>query len=213
MDSQDQVERQSTLEQPQTVEQPTTEQPAKESEQVETVEVNGEQVSLDELKSGYMRTADYTRKTQELSKTKKELEGEKNAYVRNVTDEKVEIPDDVAQAAEVLKKAGFVTTDDLAKDRQRQADERKLQALIDANPDLASKEEAIRAIGKSDNRAWEDIISGYGFKESNQILKAKARGTKGEPTSKAPMKQKTVGEMSPEEYADWKTQNLKGQRF
>jgi hypothetical protein len=212
MDSQDQGESQSTLEQPQTVEPSTTEQPTG-SEQVETVEVNGEQVSLDELKNGYMRTADYTRKTQELSKTKKELEGEKNKYVRNASPEQVEIPEDVAQAAEVLKQAGFVTKDELAIEQQRQADERKLQALIDANPDLASKEEAIRAIGKTDNGAWEDIIAKYGFKESNQILKAKARGTKGEPTSKEPVKQKSISQMTPEEYAEWKSQNLKGQRF
>ena len=43
-----------------------------------TVKVDGEevQVTLDELKKGYSRTADYTRKTQELAKQRKALEAE-----------------------------------------------------------------------------------------------------------------------------------------
>lgn len=212
MDSQEQPEKDSTLEQPQTVDPSTTEQP-KGSEQVETVEVNGEQVSLDELKNGYMRNSDYTRKTQDLAKTKKELEGEKNNYVRNATDVSTEVPAEVAEATEVLKKAGFVTKEDLDKSNQKLADDRKLQALIDANPDLASKEEAIRAIGKTDNGAWEDIIANYGFKESNQIVKAKARAVKGEPAPKEAPKAIAVKDMTPEQYAEWKSKNLTGQRF
>ena len=212
MDSNDQPTKESPTEQPTQVDPSTSEQPNG-SQEVETFEVNGEQVTKDELINGYMRGADYTRKTQDLSKQRKELEGEKNKYVRNEQPQQVEISDEVAEAAEVLKKAGFLTKDDMELERQRLSDERKLQDLIDANPDLASKEEAIRAIGKTDNRAWEDIISGYGFKESNQILKAKARGVKGEPASKEPPRQKSVSEMTPEEYAEWKTQNLKGSKF
>lgn len=211
MDSQDQAVRQSTSEQPEV--ESTTEQPQG-SEQVETVEVNGEQVPLDELKQGYMRQSDYTRKTQELSNLRKEVESEKTSIVRNAEpSNEVQLDDDVKQAAEVLKKAGFVTNEDLKLQEKKLADERKLQALIDANPDLASKEEAIRAIGKTDNRAWEDIVDAYGFKESSKILKAKARGIKGEPVSKEPVKEKSVKDMTPEEYADWKKKHLKGSTF
>lgn len=39
----------------------------------QTIEINGEQVSIDELKNGYLRTADYTRKTQELAQQRKQL--------------------------------------------------------------------------------------------------------------------------------------------
>jgi len=213
MDSQDQPIQASTNEQPTQVELSQTDQTEMESGQANTIEVNGEQVPIDELKAGYMRNSDYTRKTQELSKQRKELESEKTRYVRNTTDSQIEISDEVAQAAEVLRGAGFLTKEDLEIERQRQADERKLQELIDANPDLASKEEAIRAIGKTDNRAWEDIVSAYGFKESNQILKAKARGIKGQPTPKEAPRQKSVSEMSDQEYAEWKAQNLRGSTF
>lgn len=40
----------------------------------EFVEVNGEQVPLDELKNGFMRQSDYTRKTQELARNKEQIE-------------------------------------------------------------------------------------------------------------------------------------------
>jgi hypothetical protein len=44
------------------------------------VEVNGEKLSIDELKKGYMRSADYTRKTQRLAQDKsKSLEDIKDS--------------------------------------------------------------------------------------------------------------------------------------
>jgi hypothetical protein len=52
------------------VEQP--EQPVLDSE--ELYEVNGEMVSLDQLRAGYMMQADYTQKTQELAEEKREAE-------------------------------------------------------------------------------------------------------------------------------------------
>lgn len=40
----------------------------------QTIEINGEQVPVDELKNGYLRQSDYTRKTQELAEKRRELE-------------------------------------------------------------------------------------------------------------------------------------------
>lgn len=45
-----------------------------------TVDVGGEQVSVAELRAGYMRQADYTRKTQELSEERKDSEVAVNLY-------------------------------------------------------------------------------------------------------------------------------------
>lgn len=59
-----------------TVETPVEEQPA-EAEQ--TFEVQGEQITIDELKSGYMKGADYTQKTQELARAREEAESIKAA--------------------------------------------------------------------------------------------------------------------------------------
>lgn len=217
MDPNDQPTRQepaeSTTGQP-TVNDPQTGQ-ATAPDEVETVEVNGEKVTLDELKAGYMRQSDYTKKTQELSQERKQIEGDKRAFSRTSTakEEEREVDPDVQKAIELLKDHGVVTKEDLKQLQAQQEDERKLQRLLEANPDLKGKEDAIKAIGKTDNRAWEDIIHNYGFKESNKIVKAKMRGIKGEPASKEPPKQKSVGEMSSAEYAEWKKSNLKNSIF
>ena len=46
----------------------------KEEPKIETIEIDGEEVSIEELKNGYLRQSDYTRKTQEVARTKKEVE-------------------------------------------------------------------------------------------------------------------------------------------
>lgn len=43
----------------------------------QTFTINGQQVTLDELQKGYLRQADYTRKTQELSRAQRELDAYK----------------------------------------------------------------------------------------------------------------------------------------
>jgi hypothetical protein len=59
------------------------EQPADtEAEQVQTFEVQGEQVTIDELMKGYMRTKDYTQKTQEVARKREEAEAMKEALNR-----------------------------------------------------------------------------------------------------------------------------------
>jgi chromosome segregation ATPase len=75
-----------------TEEQPQTEESDEETEQeyeeikepLYTIKQHGkdESVTLDELKSGYQRNADYTQKTQELSKGRKEFEAERNAVMQ-----------------------------------------------------------------------------------------------------------------------------------
>ena len=46
----------------------------------EFLEINGEKIPVDELKNGYLRQSDYTKKTQELSKTKRDLEYAQKLY-------------------------------------------------------------------------------------------------------------------------------------
>ena len=48
----------------------------------QTVEVEGEEITVEELKRGHLRQRDYTRKTQELAETRKELEAQNAAVVR-----------------------------------------------------------------------------------------------------------------------------------
>lgn len=62
-DSQTQVEPEQTL----VVDEPSNTTPTE-------IEIDGVKVSLDELKNGYMRQSDYTKKTQEISKKAREAE-------------------------------------------------------------------------------------------------------------------------------------------
>ena len=57
----------------QTVEQPITETKPEVVEPIK-VEIDGKEVTIDELKNGYLRQADYTKKTQEVSQQRKESE-------------------------------------------------------------------------------------------------------------------------------------------
>lgn len=45
-----------------------------EEPKIETIEIDGEEISIEELKNGYLRQSDYTKKTQEVARTKKEVE-------------------------------------------------------------------------------------------------------------------------------------------
>lgn len=60
-----------------------TEQPAEaEAEQEQTFEVQGQQLTIDELKKGYMQESDYTRGKQELARMREEAEAMKAAVDR-----------------------------------------------------------------------------------------------------------------------------------
>lgn len=48
--------------------------------EAQTIEINGEYVPVDELKNGYLRQSDYTKKTQELAQQRKEFEIAKQYY-------------------------------------------------------------------------------------------------------------------------------------
>lgn len=67
------------------VEQPTTQQVVETQPTVEetkpiTVEIDGKEVTIDELKNGYLRQSDYTKKTQQLSNQRKEVEDAVKLY-------------------------------------------------------------------------------------------------------------------------------------
>lgn len=46
------------------------------TEQSNYVEIDGQQVDLEELKKGYMRQSDYTKKTQEIAREKEMLKSQ-----------------------------------------------------------------------------------------------------------------------------------------
>lgn len=70
------------------IEQSTTEQP-------QTIEIDGQEYTLDELKKGYMRQSDYTRKTQELARAK-----QSTAHAEKLYSDLVQNPEIVEQLQE-----------------------------------------------------------------------------------------------------------------
>jgi len=182
----------------------TREQPKSDSQQIE---INGEMVDLDELKAGYLRQSDYTKKTQELADEKRLL-----ARAKDYTPSKqVEESDDIKKAKEQLKALGVVTKDELdafqKKVEAQSEDKQRLEALIAANPHLKDKRSAIETIGQVDKAAWEDIIVKYGFEQKDKLSKAKAFNLVGESTPKRKPGTKSLSEMSDTEYLEWKKQN------
>ena len=138
-----------------------TEQPAEpEVEPVQTFEVNGEQVTIDELQKGYMRTSDYTQKTQEVARAREEAAAMKAALERFYdepaspgwqpappgTKSDYDMPEFVTDAERILYE-------------RAQKTEQTLAALL-ADKQRREKQEVLQGV---DNTL-------YGFKEKNPGL-------------------------------------------
>lgn len=132
------------------------------------IEVNGQMVDIDELKKGYLRQSDYTKKSQELAREREKLS--QNPSDSNSDDELAE---------KFLQEKGYVKKSDiqaeidakLAKER----DSYYLEKLMENNPSLKQHEVAIRKIAEVDDSAIDDIIVKYNFLSSDKLNKAKQR--------------------------------------
>lgn len=178
--------------------------------QEQTVEIDGEEVPISELKKGYMRGKDYTHKTQELAK-------ERRGKAQSSSDDAVDTVDmndpEAVKALKVLKGMGFVTQKDidnkLSQIELSQKQQRKLDGIVESNPSLKPFKKAIEILGKNTGEAWEDIIHNYGFAQKATLQRAKASvEIKGTPKSKTQNSEKSVGKMTDEEYEVWRKANL-----
>ena len=207
----DQPSQESTTQdnQDQVNEQPeaTGDQKSENAEKSLEVEIDGEKLTAEQIKEfklGYMREQDYRKKTQELAEEKRKL-GRSNESIRK---EEEEMTPEVKAAVEVLKKAGVVTKDDLAMVKAYEEDQKQFRKFIKTNPELKAYEKALQSIGKKDNRAWEDIAIDYGFISKDKLSKAKSSKPIVGVKSVEPVKTKSIKDMSAQEYAEWKKQNL-----
>lgn len=200
-----------------TVEQPTQDSATQDqgNEQVETttekeIEAQPTPEEIAEWKKGYMRQDDYTRKTQELAAERNKL-----ARTEEKPTPKKEVDPEVEAATKVLREAGFMTKDDLLLVKAQEEDAKRLKKLIKANPELKVHEEAIKRVGLTDNSAWDDIVTKYGFLNKDKLQKAKASqpviGAKGIPAKEKA--EKSVKNMTDAEYNTWKQQNLGKNKF
>lgn len=190
----------------------TTEQPNKDSQLTDDLEIEVpvfkdgewqpviEKVKLDELKKGYLRQADFTRKTQDLARQREELEKSKH---------REEAPADELQAVQVLKeKYGFVTKEEMETLKKEQSREQKLESLLDNNPDLSKFSDAIRDLQKTTWLEPEEIILKYWFSSSDKLARARSANRDVRGTPDRGSKGKSIKEMSLVEYAERKKTHM-----
>jgi len=164
MESTDQPKEESTTEevveqsQEESQDQPDLESQEGEAEEaVEEVELSdGSKVPLDELKKGYMRTSDYTRKTQELKRKQEEI----------LADVKPGTPDDSLSKEE---KAAMETLDKLGVARKQDV-ESTVQRIL-AQQSMLSEKSKVQAETGLDNDTME-IAQFMAFKKKIPLTKA-----------------------------------------
>ena len=176
-------------------------------------DANGEpmmqEVTLEELQNGYLRQSDYTKKTQELAEERKVLEA--NASKAQEAGYQWDPNDDEAVEA-YLQAKGYAKADTVKKIVEQelkwltkaQQDEQAIQGLLTSNPDLKQFEWAIRKIAATDDSAIEDIVVKYGFSNHDKLSKAKERDVRGW-SMMTEKKEKSVNEMSPKEWEEYKS--------
>jgi len=138
------------------------------AQNTQQIEINWEMLDIDELKKGYLRQSDYTKKAQELAREKEKL-NQKPEWELN--------EDELAE--KFLQDKGYVKKSDIqAEIDARLAKERDtyyLDKLIENNPTLKQHEVAIKKIAEVDDSAIDDIIVKYNFLSSDKLNKAKQR--------------------------------------
>jgi len=162
------------------------EQPDEDSSE-EFIEIDGEEVSLEELKKGYLRQSDYTRKTQEVADQRKQLEDFKNLY--NDTQQKKEMSPEEKQVFDFIEKYGLVTKDSLEKKmsitQAKALDQQEFnswKAGSGADSKIAS---AVYELGKAfPKKGYAEIYSEYftGAKPK-KVVSRKVVGVKGKGTT------------------------------
>lgn len=167
------------------------------------VNVNWEMIPLSELTNGYMRTQDYTKKTQELADERKNLQRNwvdtwKPADPSGADD------DSERKLAEWMKQKWFATQEDLIKQQQKYDQDKRFGELLDYNPSLRPFEKAIRDIAEAKGIAPEDVAEQYGFAKKDQLIDASRSrwlvGNNGDYWQKKP---KSIRDLSSEDYQKW----------
>ena len=163
--------------------------------QVTQVEIDWEMVDIEELKKGYLRQSDYTRKTQELAELRKQQE---TAPAWDENDDVVAAKDFVRNYLEELWLA------DLPTKLKREQNDKSFDEIVQFEPTLKQQESAIKKIAEVEWLSIEDVIKNYNFLSSDKLEKAKqSRQIVGKVWFEEP-KQKTLETMTPAEYEAFK---------
>jgi len=197
----------STTDQPEVSPEGETDETEESTEESEpTVEINGEQVPISELKQGYMRQADYTRKTQEL------------ATIRKTSAPKQDMTDEEKQVQEFIKGNNLMTT---AQFNQLIADNNALQNLRSSGMTY-QQEQVVSSLSKTTgvtssgvpytHASMEEIYQDvYKNSEQPKVVSKKVVGVKPKSGVKGGDKltREAIAGMSVEEYTKRKPEILK----
>jgi len=169
----------------------------------QTVEVNGEMVSIEEIKNSYMRQSDYTRKTQELAQERKELEALRAQQLQAEGGSGDAGDDELQRAVKVLKDNGFVT-------KQELENENRMKNLFKTVPELKSQRKAIEELARVHGKAPEDVVHEYGFMDRAKLEEAKSRmDVVGSPSPMAKSESVSILGANSKQFAQWKAVNVK----
>jgi hypothetical protein len=119
-----------------------------------------ETVTLEELRNGYMRQSDYTRKSQEVAEIKKQLQGASPEQKREVTDKAQEIisnPENfsdqdvetartllrIVKAKGLAKEFGFITQEELQAEKEK---EKRVQQVNNQFNEAKSKAKEMKGM-------------------------------------------------------------------
>jgi len=156
--------------------QPTEESEESEEEEDQKFQVGDKEITLDEMKLGYMRNSDYTQKTQELAAIKKDLD-KKPA---------VDLSPEEKQVQEFLNKYGVVTKAELQQqlklEQARVSDQQNFGNWKSGAKPSGERAEAVFNLGKAfPKMSYSDIDKKYFGTATTQkkVVKRKVVGMKG----------------------------------
>lgn len=152
----------------------TEEQPVEDSEESE------EEIPVEELKAGYLRQQDYTKKTQELAQMRRELEQMKGQLAEA---KKPKRTPEHEKAIQTLKQLGFISKDDMMQEmsrmtaKQQMAAEKKRLGIDEDIYNAARYIQSTKQLQGEEMTIEEAIekLTGKGKK----VVKRKTVGTKG----------------------------------
>ncbi len=177
----------------------STDQPIEESTQDDTsttqevkIDVNGRELTPNELADEYKRLqGEFTRKSQKLSAFEKAAQWEEEQPKEENGG------DEIKNALNLLRENGVLTREDLEA-------EKKQEAFFTRNSELAERKNAITKLANADWISVEEAVVRYGFSTEEKLERARQRDIVGTAQEKP---QKSVKEMTSEEWNKWKKEN------
>lgn len=147
------------------------------------IEVNGEKLSIDELKAGYLRQSDYTKKTQELAELRKQSIQEAIQASQKQYEQPEESEEDKL-AKEFINQHGLLTKQEaenlLKKQELAAKDEMEFQKYKQEYQPTAAQEKVVKMLGYTkefSTKSWAEIHKhAYGDTAIERVVSKKVVG-------------------------------------